>query len=55
MNEIIVPDLTGSDSEKINELYRYIEELRMETSSEISSLCRRIESITNVLRGGDTS
>lgn len=55
MNEIIVPDLSGSDSEKILELYRYIEELHMESSAEITALRRRLESITDVLRGGDSS
>ena len=54
MNEIIVPDLGGTDTESIRELYRYIEELRMETSSEITALRRRIEAITQVLKGGES-
>ena len=53
MNEIIVPDLSGSDSEKINELYRYVEELRMESSAKTTSMERRLETVTNILRGGD--
>lgn len=52
MNEIVVPDLSGSDSEKIDELYRYTEEVRMELSAEITALNRRLEAVINNLRGG---
>lgn len=54
MNEIIQPDLSGNDSDKIMELYRYVEDLRMETSAEISALRRRLASVTGALTGGET-
>lgn len=55
MNEIVAPDLTGSDSEKIRELYRYTEELCMELAAELTALRRRVEAVTDILKGGDSA
>lgn len=52
MNEIVVPDLSGSDSDKFDELFRYTEEVRMELSAEITALNRRLEAVINNMRGG---
>lgn len=55
MNEIIAPDFTGSDSKKINELYRYVEELRLETEAEIKGLSKIVESMAKAMKGGEIS
>lgn len=54
MNQIIVPDLSGSDSENIKELYRYFDDLYMEMKVELTAMRRQLDTIINNLRGGET-
>lgn len=53
MNEIISPDFTGNDSQKIDELYRYVQEFKLETEAEIKGLSKQIKSIANSVKGGE--
>ena len=53
LNEIISPDFTGNDSQKIDELYRYVQEFKLETEAEIKGLSKQIKSIANSVKGGE--
>ena len=52
MNDTPSPDLEGSDSEKIEKMYYYIQELYYEIGSEITGLKTQIDSIKKILNGG---